>query len=307
MGYDPEKHHRRSIRLKGHDYGGRGVYFVTLCAHRELVEATRGKPFKGTMREIIKERIRITEEKFPDAQWLEWVIMPDHFHALIRMEGGHLRLGDIVGGFKSAVSREWRRGNACVAQKGEAGREGEAGLARTPRIWHRNYYEVIVRSPEAEKRIAEYIRMNPWRCVQELGGGLKGMGNPALWNLPKLGICCSRNAPRPKKIPQATVFFGGFHSPMEKEIFEKLIELKRPLIWCPAWGLEGARQASPILEALEGNRMLILEMRNHEGNLAAAEQRNRFVLENAERLFIPYVASGGMLERLLKEYEKLEG
>ena len=29
--YDPEKHHRRSIRLKGYDYAQEGVYFVTVC------------------------------------------------------------------------------------------------------------------------------------------------------------------------------------------------------------------------------------------------------------------------------------
>jgi len=28
---DPEKHHRRSIRLKGHDYSRAGAYFVTIC------------------------------------------------------------------------------------------------------------------------------------------------------------------------------------------------------------------------------------------------------------------------------------
>jgi hypothetical protein len=36
--YDPAIHHRRSIRLHGHDYAGGGVYFVTLCVaeHRSL-------------------------------------------------------------------------------------------------------------------------------------------------------------------------------------------------------------------------------------------------------------------------------
>ena len=32
--YNPEIHHRQSIRLKGHDYAGGGTYFVTICAHR---------------------------------------------------------------------------------------------------------------------------------------------------------------------------------------------------------------------------------------------------------------------------------
>ncbi len=59
--------------------------------------------------------------------------------------------------------------------------------------------------PGAEEKIAEYIRMNPWRCVQQFGNGLRGMGNPALWNAGKLGMLCSRNAPRPKTIPKASL------------------------------------------------------------------------------------------------------
>jgi hypothetical protein len=47
--------------------------------------------------------------------------------------------------------------------------------------------------------------------------------------------------------------------------------------------------------------LLILEMRNRDGNLAAAEQRNRFVIDHADGLFVPHVTSGGMLERLLNE------
>ena len=35
MPYDPAIHHRRSIRLRGHDYAGGGTYFVTLCAAQE--------------------------------------------------------------------------------------------------------------------------------------------------------------------------------------------------------------------------------------------------------------------------------
>ncbi len=31
MMYDPAKHHRRSIRLRGYDYAQIGWYFVTVC------------------------------------------------------------------------------------------------------------------------------------------------------------------------------------------------------------------------------------------------------------------------------------
>ena len=41
MKYDPEVHHRRSIRLKGHDYSRPGAYFVTTFIHgRESIPGT---------------------------------------------------------------------------------------------------------------------------------------------------------------------------------------------------------------------------------------------------------------------------
>ncbi len=33
MIYIPQKHHRRSIRLKGYDYSKAGAYFVTICTY----------------------------------------------------------------------------------------------------------------------------------------------------------------------------------------------------------------------------------------------------------------------------------
>ncbi|MCD6376843.1 MAG: hypothetical protein J7L94_15040 [Caldisericaceae bacterium] len=41
MKYSPEKHHRRSIRLKGWDYRRPGWYFVTMVTHnRECLFGT---------------------------------------------------------------------------------------------------------------------------------------------------------------------------------------------------------------------------------------------------------------------------
>ncbi|GEM_PF-4253690 len=39
--YDPEKYHRRSIRLKNYDYTTPGAYFITLCTFK--MECIRGE------------------------------------------------------------------------------------------------------------------------------------------------------------------------------------------------------------------------------------------------------------------------
>ncbi len=34
MKYNPDQHHRRSLRLPGYDYSQPGAYFVTICAYQ---------------------------------------------------------------------------------------------------------------------------------------------------------------------------------------------------------------------------------------------------------------------------------
>ena len=34
MSYDPQRHHRHSIRLPEHDYSSAGVYFFMTCTHQ---------------------------------------------------------------------------------------------------------------------------------------------------------------------------------------------------------------------------------------------------------------------------------
>ncbi|MCA1808092.1 MAG: hypothetical protein LC725_01275 [Lentisphaerae bacterium] len=244
--------------------------------------ATGGKPFTGALRALIEERLRITAEKFPQMSWGE----------------------------------EWNRAMIRATQVSPVQRRGEASLApslarpgATRRIWHRNYYEMIVRSVEAEQRIAEYIRMNPWKCVQEFGGGLRGIGNPSLWNRENLGVLCSRvvraTSMSPIQMPKAEVYFGGWHSPKEKEILDWLLKNGQRVIACPAWGIQNSAFAPGVRNALEENRMLILEMHDVSGNLAAAEARNQFVIEHADALFTPHITSGGMLDRLLSKRSKV--
>jgi len=46
--YDPEIHHRRSIRLRGYGYSCSGAYFVTVCTKNK--ECLFGDIVDGTMR-----------------------------------------------------------------------------------------------------------------------------------------------------------------------------------------------------------------------------------------------------------------
>ena len=79
-GYDPQKHHRRSIRLKGWDYRTPGMYFVTICTHQ------RQNLFEDP---VLKEVVEITWRLIPEQRHAkhvrldEWIVMPNHLHGIL--------------------------------------------------------------------------------------------------------------------------------------------------------------------------------------------------------------------------------
>ncbi len=86
MPYDPEKHHRRSIRLKHYDYSEPGGYFVTLCT--QDWKCLFGKVEKEQMRlnsagKMIRQECYALTDRFPIVQLDAFVVMPNHIHGII--------------------------------------------------------------------------------------------------------------------------------------------------------------------------------------------------------------------------------
>ena len=76
--YDPQKHHRRSIRLKGYDYGLLGAYFVTVCT-RERQCVLDNPVVTG----IITDVWYALAGWFPTIALDEFVVMPNHVHFIL--------------------------------------------------------------------------------------------------------------------------------------------------------------------------------------------------------------------------------
>ena len=67
--FDPTKHHRRSIRLKGYDYASEGAYFVTIVTQgRECLfgEIHDGKMILNEAGQMIVKWWNELRNKFPD-------------------------------------------------------------------------------------------------------------------------------------------------------------------------------------------------------------------------------------------------
>src|ERR1051326_9491842 len=78
MGYDPEKHHRRSIRLRGYDYSQPGAYFVTICLYGR-------EPYleMPAVRAIAEGIWNTLPQRFPTIALDEFVVMPDRVHFIV--------------------------------------------------------------------------------------------------------------------------------------------------------------------------------------------------------------------------------
>jgi len=86
MPYDPNKHHRRSIRLKGYDYTQPGYHFITICVQdrRYLFgQISNGKMKLNDAGWMVKKWYYELENKFRDKKCHQMVIMPNHFHCII--------------------------------------------------------------------------------------------------------------------------------------------------------------------------------------------------------------------------------
>jgi hypothetical protein len=86
MPYDPQKHHRRSIRLKGYDYTQPGAYYITLCTKAR--QCLFGDVVKGEMRLNSLGYIAFTcwqaiPNHFPHVELDAFVIMPNHLHGIL--------------------------------------------------------------------------------------------------------------------------------------------------------------------------------------------------------------------------------
>ena len=104
------------------------------------------------------------ENKFPDIDVVEFVVMPNHIHGMICIAGrtpvagqthrsaptDRVNLQKIIQWYKTMTTNEYIRN---VKQNGWVPFKGK--------LWQRNYYEHIIRSEKSLEQIREYIMNNP--------------------------------------------------------------------------------------------------------------------------------------------------
>ncbi len=188
--YDPEKHHRRSIRLKGYDYTRPGAYFVTICTENK--KCLFGKISDEIMQlnkfgDMIHVCWNNLPKHFLHVRLDAYVIVPNHIHGIIII--AERDCNDNANGKGEAFSAT-RSGHDFMGEEnasplhptvqpphgtstGSLGaimqnfksistrKINQSKKIHGDMLWQRNYYEHIVRNGYTLNAIRRYITYNP--------------------------------------------------------------------------------------------------------------------------------------------------
>ena len=186
MAFNPDIHHRQSIRIANLNYSQPGAYFITVCTHQRknlFGEIIDGNMFLNAVGLIAHDCWREIPEHFPMVAVDEFIVMPNHMHGIIvipeRSRGTACRAQEKC---RAQDKDAESQGTACRAPTGEQFGKPIAGsiatiirsfksastksiniLRNSPGTpsWQRNYWERIIRNEREMQMVCQYIGNNP--------------------------------------------------------------------------------------------------------------------------------------------------
>lgn len=136
---------RKQNRLENFNYNQNGAYFVTICI-KERKKLLSDISVGDDALIVPKEYGLILEKYIRNVPEIEkYIIMPDHFHMIIRIDNGTMRASSTTNRIANIV-----RSIKTLTTK-EIGKP----------IFQRSYYDHIIRNQDDHNEIWEYIENNP--------------------------------------------------------------------------------------------------------------------------------------------------
>ena len=126
-----------------YDYSTENYYFVTICTHKK--RCLFGDPQRNNwLGALVRQHIGQIEKHYNSAYVDKYAVMPNHVHMiLIIKNSGEADLAQIVGQFKSGVTREARNKQPNIE------------------VWQRSFHDHVIRNQTDYDEIWEYIENNP--------------------------------------------------------------------------------------------------------------------------------------------------
>jgi putative transposase len=162
----------KSLRLPYRDYSAPGIYYATICAenNRCLFGKIENEGVRLTpLGEIVRECWAAIPSHYYNARLHAFVVMPNHLHGLIELvpATGKPKLEirrrefnptSVPPGSLSSIVRSFK---AIVTRRAH----GE--LRISAEIWHRNYFERVVRDGQEFSNATRYIAENPLKWASD--------------------------------------------------------------------------------------------------------------------------------------------
>lgn len=155
-------------RLPEYDYSGNGCYFITFCTkgRRSILSDIVGRDDLGAPQvklrpagESLERYIRSISEVYPEVSVDRYVIMPNHVHLLLTVDGSGAPGSSRPTGARSRQMQLIPRLIAVL--KKYTNRDTGANL------WQSTYHDHVIRNQDSYLQIWNYIDTNPAKWAED--------------------------------------------------------------------------------------------------------------------------------------------
>ena len=151
---------RKRMRWTAFDYSSQGVYFVTIvtknrtCLFGDVVD---GEMLLNDAGSMVQEQYLHLEQSMDGLECMDFVVMPNHFHALVYInKGGTIDLPLVMKNFKGITTSLYTKG---VIENGWSRYDGT--------LLQKGYWDDIVWNGRMFEFIQRYIYLNPSRWSRD--------------------------------------------------------------------------------------------------------------------------------------------
>ena len=173
---------------------------IQVAKNKSILGAIVGeKVVLNTLGRAVDDYWRTLPKKYPELEIFDYVVMPNHFHALLRIHympsNREHHLGFLMSRFKGGTSFIYGK----MRRTGGVEDIGE-------KLWQRDYWDDLVSSEEEFKGWQKYIRENPANWSSDRYGACTAyaLGDTELLNRPRIAFVASQgflaSELRPRKI-----------------------------------------------------------------------------------------------------------
>ena len=331
---------RKSLRNASINYRN-GWFFVTfqVARNKSVFGAIVGEKCElNELGQRVEAYWRELPAKYPELELDEFVLMPNHFHAILRI---HYRptnkehhLGFLLSRFKGGTGYIY-------------GKMRRAGLVEDigEHLWQFDYWDKIVTSEEQLAAYRKYIRENPKNWTRDRFGVVTqySFGNLELLRGPRIAFVASQGfwtsdlkprliwrdarakarrsdmggmanhearrsdmgegiSGRGASAPESAII-STFTSAQEREALRRALAKGRRVIQVIPQGIPQESELQPaLLAACHSGRALLLSPQppNSRLNKKVATWCNEYVLRHAEEIWAGDISPNGMLAAMLK-------